>query len=46
MASRILDFPDPLSPVIALNSMSQPEIVVRVAYDLNPSIISSSMYMI
>ena len=36
IASRMLDFPDPLRPVIALNEGSQPVIVVRTGYDLNP----------
>lgn len=41
----MLDLPDPLSPVMQLNEASQPEITVRVAYDLNPSMISSSTFM-
>jgi hypothetical protein len=36
MASRILDLPEPLRPVIALNDESHPVIVVRTGYDLNP----------
>lgn len=46
MASRIFDLPVPLRPVIALNSGSQPEITVLVAYDLNPSSINSSIYIL
>lgn len=45
MASRIFDFPEPLSPVMALNWGSQPLTTVRTAYDLNPSIMSSSTFM-
>ena len=37
IASRMLDLPLPLRPVMALNSGSNPEISVRVAYDLKPS---------
>lgn len=36
IASRILDFPDPLRPVMALNEASHPVMVVRTGYDLNP----------
>lgn len=42
MESRILDFPEPFKPVMALNSGSQSLITVRVAYDLKPSSTSSS----
>ncbi len=35
--SKIFDLPEPLSPVIALNSRSKPLTTVRTAYDLNPS---------
>jgi len=41
MASRMLLFPVPFLPVIALNDLSNPEITVRFAYDLNPSMITS-----
>lgn len=41
--SRILLFPDPFSPVIALKSGSKSLISVRRAYDLNPS--SSMLFM-
>lgn len=36
IASRMLDLPDPLRPVIALKDGSQSVIVVRTGYDLNP----------
>ena len=36
IASRILDFPDPLRPVMALNEESHPVICVRTGYDLKP----------
>ena len=42
MLSRMLLFPDPFSPVIALNSRSNPLTVVRTAYDLKPSSTISS----
>lgn len=45
MESRMLDFPEPLSPVMALKDGSKPDTTVRVAYDLKPSITTSSMYM-
>lgn len=45
MASRMLDLPDPFNPVMALNCESHPEITVRVAYDLNPSMINSSTFI-
>ena len=35
--SRILDLPEPFRPVMALNSESKPEMMVRFAYDLKPS---------
>eukprot|EP01046_Picozoa_sp_COSAG06_P091265 COSAG06_NODE_37550_length_434_cov_0.570149_1_plen_54_part_10 len=38
----MFDFPDPFSPVMALNSGSKPETVVRTAYDLKPSSTTSS----
>ena len=31
MESRMLDFPEPLSPVIELNVLSHPEMTVRTA---------------
>ena len=43
--SRMLLFPLPFKPVMALNSRSHPEMTVRVAYDLKPSTITSSMNM-
>lgn len=43
MESRILDFPVPFKPVMALNLGSKFGIVTRVAYDLNPSRVISSM---
>eukprot|EP00967_Tisochrysis_lutea_P131188 scaffold227790_cov28-Tisochrysis_lutea.AAC.2 len=43
--SRTLDLPEPFSPVIALNCASNPEITVRVAYDLNPSRMISMICM-
>mmetsp|Transcript_4456 Transcript_4456/g.19104 ORF Transcript_4456/g.19104 Transcript_4456/m.19104 type:complete len:100 (+) Transcript_4456:3906-4205(+) len=45
MESRILDFPDPFSPVMALNDGSKPDTTVRDAYDLNPSTMTSSIYI-
>jgi hypothetical protein len=36
MASRILDLPLPLRPVIELKLSSHPDITVRTAYDLKP----------
>lgn len=36
--SRILDFPLPFKPVIALNDGSKSRIIVRLPYDLKPSI--------
>ena len=41
--SRMLDFPLPLRPVMALNFGSKLGIVTRVAYDLKPSRVISSM---
>ena len=41
----MFDLPDPFNPVIALNSESQPEMTVLVAYDLKPSMIISWMYI-
>jgi len=46
MLSRMFDLPDPFRPVIALNSGSNPDTTVRVAYDLNPSMITSRMCML
>ncbi len=40
MASRMLDFPEPLKPVIALNWGSKSGITVLVAYDLKPSMMT------
>ena len=37
IASKMLDFPEPLSPVMALNEESQSDIVVRSGYDLKPA---------
>ena len=37
MASRMLDLPVPLKPVMALNCGSNVPITVRCAYDLKPS---------
>ena len=39
----MLDFPLPLRPVMALNFGSKLGIVTRVAYDLKPSSVISSM---
>jgi len=36
MASRTLDLPEPLRPVMALNEGSHPVIWVRTGYDLKP----------
>lgn len=36
MASRMLDLPEPLRPVMALNEESHPVICVRTGYDLKP----------
>lgn len=41
----MLDLPLPFKPVIALNWGSNPAIVVRVAYDLKPSITTCLMYI-
>ncbi len=41
--SRMLDFPDPLRPVMALKDASKPETCVRTGYDLKPSMMSSSI---
>ena len=41
--SRTFDLPLPLSPVMALNWESKPEMTVRVAYDLKPSSTISMM---
>ena len=46
MASRMLDLPDPLSPVIALKRGSNPGTVTREAYDLKPSMMISEMCMV
>ena len=46
MESSMFDFPLPFRPVIALNWGSNPEMVVRVAYDLKPSITTCLMYIL
>lgn len=46
MASRMLDFPEPFRPVMALKVGSQPVMTVRTAYDLKPSIINSVILMV
>ena len=43
--SSMFDLPLPFNPVIALNCGSNPETVVRVAYDLKPSITICLMYI-
>ena len=43
--SSIFDFPLPLSPVIELKLSSQPRMTVRTAYDLKPSITTSTTLM-
>ena len=45
MESSMFDLPLPFNPVIALNCGSNPETVVRVAYDLKPSITICLMYI-
>ena len=45
MASRMLLFPEPFKPVMALNRGSNAGTTVRCAYDLNPSMHTSSTYM-
>ena len=45
MASNIFDLPLPFNPVIAENVLSNGEIFVHYAYDLNPSKIISSKYI-
>lgn len=45
MESRMLDFPVPLSPVMALKQGSKLGSVTREAYDLKPSMVISSMYI-
>ena len=42
----MLDFPVPFSPVIALKYLSKAGMWTRVAYDLKPSMVMSSMYMV
>lgn len=46
MLSKILDFPVPFKPVIALNSGSNPNISVRLPYDLKPSTIIDLIYIL
>lgn len=41
----MLDLPDPFSPVMALKNGSNPGTTVLVAYDLNPSKVTSLMYI-
>jgi len=43
--SRMLDLPLPFRPVMALNCWSKPVTTVRLAYDLKPSIMISSICM-
>jgi hypothetical protein len=45
MASRMLDLPLPFKPVMALKRGSNAGTMVRCAYDLNPSMQTSSTYM-
>jgi len=45
MASRMLDLPEPLRPVMALNRGSNAGTTVRCAYDLKPSMHTSSTNM-
>jgi hypothetical protein len=44
IASRMLDFPEPLRPVMALKEESHPVIWVRTGYDLNPIQTIESLY--
>lgn len=46
MESKMLDFPLPFSPVIALNSGSNPIISVLCAYDLKPSTTMDFIYIV
>jgi len=41
----MFDLPEPFNPVIALNNGSNPGTTVRLAYDLKPSMHTSSMYI-
>ena len=43
IASRMLDLPDPLRPVMALNEESHPVICVRTGYDLKPIYVFSNV---
>lgn len=45
IASRMLDFPLPFNPVIALKPGSKFDSVTLCAYDLKPSIETSLMYI-
>ena len=45
MESRMLDLPLPFRPVIALKKGSNAGTVTRVAYDLKPSSVISSIYI-
>lgn len=42
----MFDFPEPFRPVIQLKELSHPEMTVRVAYDLKPSMMSSSTFIV
>ena len=42
IASRIFDLPDPLRPVMELKLSSHPVMTVRTAYDLKPSMTTST----
>ena len=46
MASRMLLLPEPFRPVMALNRGSNAGTTVRCAYDLNPSMHTSSTYLV
>ena len=46
MESNMFDFPLPLRPVIELKVSSQPLMTVRTAYDLKPSITTSTTFML
>jgi len=45
MLSKTFDFPDPFNPVMALKRSSKPLMTVRLAYDLKPSMHTSSTYI-
>lgn len=44
--SRIFDFPLPLRPVMELKVSSHPEMTVRTAYDLKPSMTTSTTLIV